>query len=293
MRDRVMAMVAIAGVATVGCWTRPWELPDDSAPPDLAACAPHHTLQAVPLASLTFFNGGIVGAAQRVLVTYPLRACDVRGAVDVIATHQGPDTTCLLIANEWIATRSDCGPPDEETRIVDLTALVPADSAGGKLVVRDGAPGGTLSVEIGVTPPSRGCGFNDQGCLSDCNCNPPGGGPLSCLLPPGSTNDSMCSFACADDADCSSTCACDATTGSCVPRLPKPHTCLDGWRQDALGACRPAQSTAFDQPCGCDADCGPGGVCKANVDLAYCAIPCASDNDCPRAGARCVNSQCT
>ena len=285
-----MKSLSLLCLMFVACRTRPYDSPDEGgSPPDLASCTSQHALQVVPLSSIGLFNNGN-GAMLRVIVRYPLRSCDVRGQVDVIADG-GTGRVISLTAHAWIATLIDCGPSHLEARLVDISHLFPDET--DLVFVRDGGPSGTATLEVTPSPtPMSICGQVPTGlstCVEDCECsgfdNP---APIErCLVPRNGTG--VCGIPCADDADCPvGFSGCDIATGACATTSSATTSCIDGWSRDKAGACRPAQATVTDGLCECDADCGLGGVCSAN----RCAIPCASDADCRAGGAGCGLSQC-
>jgi hypothetical protein len=297
-------------IALAGCKTE-LLVPDgglpDSGPPDSALCLGHHHQETAPLALLEAVDpasGLGSGRAVRVRAGVALRAgCDVPGPID-FAVQPGDATDFVTItAHVWRSDLPDraCGAP----RVVSRVVVLSDEKAGVDnefVSVRDAAPGGTLALRLSTPPQPQTCMPVQPGldCTQDCQCR--AANPAARCIP-GVGPTGTCGISCSVDADCPASMFmfCGSAANITPPALCWPLTdvglvCIDsncpfGARCNAE-VCAPAQTATPETPCSCDADCGYGGVCALNVDLAYCQIPCVTSNDCPHAQLSCVSGEC-
>jgi hypothetical protein len=298
--------ILLSVLAVAGCKTE--LIPLDAGPPEAALCLGHHHQETTPLALLEPFDlpeGLAMGRAVRVRATVVLRAgCDVPGPIDV-AVQPGDATDFVeLTAHVWRSDLPDgaCG-----STSIARPVLVLSDAGAGvdnpRVSVRDAAPGGTLALVLELQPPAKKCtaATLKAQCTLDCQCET--GAPTARCIP-GSAAIGACYVPCSEDADCAAGDVCGAVDGLGLamvcgpPHWPVPCRDVDcpfGQRcvTDAgQESCRPVQTATPETPCSCDAECGFGGVCALNVDLAYCQIPCVTSNDCPHSQSSCVSGEC-
>jgi hypothetical protein len=272
----------------VGCRTTPFSEPAlDGGAPDLArdlaaGTCTTHTLQTVSLASLTAPDPPPhrLGAVVRLVAGIPRRACDVPGALTVEVHPGNAVDSVQLTAQVWISS-GECGDPLVTDRLVTLTGG--AGISSPRLLVRDGAPGSKVALDLALEAPvSSSCTppLPEGSCTRDCQCVPKrdtdGCIQGGCITP------------CSEDVDCPSGYRCQAASLMCAP--PVDPCCPGGcpFGQSCVECiCRVTVSNQFAL-CGCDADCPAGQLCRGSV----CILPCATVHDCPSGNDLCIRSQC-
>lgn len=244
----------------------------DGAPPPDAACD-QHRIESVPIATLSPVELNMC-PADAVLVTFTVSIDACRPLAPVGVSYDSATNTYTLTVFAWDGPT--CG------RQITLARSVFLSDAGrpkpGLAVVRDGAPGGTATLELPIQPLYDGhCGTaNGSGCTSDAQCT--ASDPLTRC----SYDLAECKRLCFDDADCpDSEPRCDY--GFCYanePSCSRFDACSAGQVCVSAGAgaaCRPGQTARPGQRCTRDADCGPGALCQCGA----CLLGCATDADCP------------
>lgn len=305
-RDGLRALLLLVA-GSGACASRLFDAPgdggaaDDAALPvdgggsdDLAASGACglHQLVAVPLTGLrTVDDVWRFGAAIRVEVELPLDACDAAGEVDVTVQPGNATDGVTLVAYVWRHDPSTpgCGTATSVRRVLVLSDT--GELSSPNLFVRDGAPGGTLTLKGTVEPPAgQTCQAAPVGmpCSNDCQCQATDPAARCIPIQRGIDVAGFCAVSCSDDGDCAG----EAERPSCGTPSAVRATCggggtcqsdgdcPTGWRcaqTPTGGACRPTLPSTDEAPCNCDGDCSAGEICNPE---ARCARPCAAVGDC-------------
>ena len=312
-------MLLAVMLLTVGCRTRPFELDDggagdggarDMTMVDFAVRCRTHAREFVKLTALTRVDANeALGRTLRVRADIPLRqGCDVLADVEATIQPGGATDFVVITARAWRGDVS-CGPEQTVSRIIDMDDM---PFTNLRVTVSDGAPGGTARLDLAPTfSPVASCDPRAVGkpCQIDCQCE---AGHLLARCVPTARGAGTCAIPCHQDEDCrspllqcsnaptptapASTCIAAGPPCTSDAACPFGRRCLDG---PGGRRCRPAQATTPPPPCACGADCGFGRVCEQSPTgmVQQCATPCATDGDCPLAGApaphRCAAGRCT
>jgi hypothetical protein len=295
---RLGLILLLLGAA--GCRTRPLEPSADGGARDLAlrdagACRVH-TRQHARLVRLRFLDAqpGIRdGRALRVVAGVWLRdGCDRLGPFDLDYQPGGATDAIRITASVYQASDGDCGRERAEER-----ALVLSDGEGRvlsspRIVVLDGAPGGSLRIEVNWQGPANGCppaGLAAP-CDNDCQCQ---AALRDARCIPNDVGDGDCQIPCGIDGDCPSDkplCSrgdryvCGQATGPCCG---ENNPCPLGL--DCLSCACVARPFAPAPTCRCGSDCADGQLCVEG----RCIFPCTTHGDCPRGVDLCRDGVCS
>jgi hypothetical protein len=276
---------------------------DLARPPDLASttCSPHRR-EFVRLDAIERLDPAVRHmAALRIAASYTFSPrCDVPAEIDFTVMPGGATDGVRLIARLWrrVERGPECAETRRFTRIVTLTSVDGISSP--RVVFSDGAPGGTVRLELVLGPPAgascnpRGLG---QSCVNDCECRMVFADGR-CI--PTGTMTGICAVSCSEDADCPRTnqlgfdlprCGTPAFARQVCGGGPCDGACPIGQECSPLtmagSGCRP-RVVPFGEGCRCSSDCGRDKLCDA--DLGACVVPCVTGRDC--ATSSCVMGRC-
>jgi hypothetical protein len=303
-------LVGAMVIAAAGCRTRPWEIAveSDGGPPDMAqedlsqVCAQHRLLPR-PVTEMRQLNPGqfdpgqqALGSVMRVLLGVPLRPCESVGDVQVRLTPGNATDFATVQVNVWQAS-FDCGPPETVYRVAYLGSDLPLSNL--RLVIGDGAPGGTARLDVTVSPrPMADCSTAvpmNGTCQLDCQCEK--ADPRSrCVLD--NPRSGRCGIPCEEDADCDVAQGfhCDTNFDwTCRAGAPPPTMDVCAFGQGCgTTQCRDVAASSVCRmgsapSCTCDCDCPAGSLCTL---AGTCVTPCTTDANCAN-GCGCGDGFCT
>ena len=236
-----------------------------------------------------------LGALVRVKLVFPMHACDY---VATTGQHVSPgNATDGVVFTTYLWRRRGGGPACdlavEGSRVVDVDG---SQLSNLRLLVRDGAPGGTATLEVTLAArPVASCKPTiawGQPCQLDCQCVQPNGVFVQCI--PTAPGRGVCARMCAEDSECTQdrplcdeaaapafTCTAARAGGAC------PHACAFG-TSCRDGACRP-QARPADATCRCDGDCPGAQLCDQRQ---VCFVPCFTVSACPETANYCGYGKC-
>jgi len=307
-------LVAIALFACGGCRTRPLELDDggaagdlagplDGSGGDLATDCRTHSRDFVTLDKLVAVDGDArLGRAIRVRADVVLReGCDQLADVDTRIMIGNATDFAVITARAWRGS-GPCGPARTVSRVIVISDFG-GPLSNARIVVQDGAPGGTANLTINVNPMMSGscAGPAPAVCTLDCHCPMVDFRASRCLPGPSGLG---CFVSCASDVDC------PPTLPYCAPNdlLGGPaFVCLGTRLASSCGcpveqSCQPDRCVALpaagEHACTCGRDCAASQLCATKLDenmqptAPLCITPCTTGADCPRGLEACALGRC-
>ena len=232
------------------------------------------------------------GEAVRVRIGVPLRTgCDTLGDVTVDAMPGNATDFVRISARVWKGSAA-CGPVQSVPRVITIDGSMLGNL---ELQVHDGAPGGTLALQITRQPPlSMSCAAIALGliCQNDCQCQK-ADGRAHCVAGP----ITVCTIPCNEDVDCpperqhchqtptdsGDTFVCDPDLeGCCAGGCPFGEACT--------GCVCKSIAKPTSAGCMCDRDCGAGELCSSDHG---CFVPCTDVAECAPGQNVCGGGECS
>jgi len=318
LREKTACLVLGLVLSSVGCRTRPLDgvsaldgsfaaadLGSPVADVDFGVAMCTHDRELVTLRAISSIDASEqVGRAVRVRAEVPLRdGCDFLAELATAVQVGNATDLVTLTARVWRKRGGPCGAERVVPRVVVISDAGPLSNS--RVVVHDGAPGGTASLTLMLAPSTGTCdAFLPPGlCQLDCQCTKI---KAADRCYPWSTGSPDCLESCSEDADCSfATQRCSGPMGemgepnfTCFSStFPSPCTTCPFGQSCQSGSCRP-QPAAPERTCGCDSDCAATQLCAATLvdgeepHAPICITPCTTDHDCPPGLEACLQGRC-